>query len=460
MAEAVLGKNEVDIADVVEGQERGILPVSNFVFMTFLLCCLIMLADGFDNQALNWVSRSITDEWGIERAFITPVLNVSILGWMTGSIGFAMIADKLGRRNSVIVAVLLFGLFTLMLPFARNLWELGALRFLATIGVGGAMPMAIALISDYTKAKNRGLAITMLYLGYTAGSSIGGFLAAEMITALGWRSVFYLGGGIAVAIALVLYLFLPESARYLLVSGGSREKILGYAKKLRPSANYSADTVFVINEQKKVAARVPLKHLFSDGRAAMTTFLWFAFGFSFFTHFFLSQWLANLLTDYVGTADAVRTQSLFQLGAGFGFIFGYLIDKKGIPVMTWTNLLAVIPVAAIGFMVDSGTTTLMALSLISGILVLGGNIGTNAISGMIYPTFIRSTATGAAFAVARIGAILGPLIAGYLIYIEMPIQWIFLMGAVPMIPAGIACWLLSRSVELPKDGKSVMGRGH
>jgi AAHS family 4-hydroxybenzoate transporter-like MFS transporter len=88
----------------------------------------------------------------------------------------------------------------------------------------------------------------------------------------------------------------------------------------------------------------------------------------------------------------------------------------------------------------------MAMALASGILVLGGNIGLNAISSMIYPTFIRSTATGAAFAVARIGAILGPAIAGYLIYLKTPLDTIFMVGALPMLAAGAACFMLDRAI--------------
>ena len=106
---------------------------------------------------------------------------------MAGSVVFAMLADRIGRRPSILLAVLLFGAFTFLIPVATNLWELGILRFCAAFGVGGAMPMAIALISDYSKSTNRGLLITLLYLGYTSGSAGGGLLAAEMIPDLGWR---------------------------------------------------------------------------------------------------------------------------------------------------------------------------------------------------------------------------------------------------------------------------------
>ena len=128
-----------------------------------------------------------------------------------------------------------------------------------------------------------------------------------------------------------------------------------------------------------------------------------------------------------------------------GWCVGWLLDKRGIPAVALVLLLGAFPVAALG-LVDAAPGMTMALALASGILVLGGGIGLNAISSMLYPTFIRSTGTGAAFAAARIGALLGPAIAGYLIYTQVPLPLIFLIGALPMLAAGIATFMLERSV--------------
>jgi MFS transporter, AAHS family, 4-hydroxybenzoate transporter len=431
--------NRVDIAEVMEKQTGKV-----FLFSTFLMCAIVMLADGFDNQAINYAAPAIIREFGIERALMTPVFNISIIGWMAGSVVFSMLADRIGRRPSILLAVALFGAFTFLIPVATNLVELGALRFCAAFGVGGAMPMAIALISDYAKSTNRGLLITLLYLGYTSGSAGGGLVAAAMIPELGWRSVFYLGGIGALVVGAVLLFALPESVRYLALRRPADPRILAYARKLRPEAGYGSETQFTVQEKSRTG--VPLRHLFTEGRSSMTIFLWLALGLSFITHFFLSQWLTTLLTDEIGFENAAYTQSLFQLGAAFAFIFGYLIDKRGVPVMTVAMVLGALPVALLGFVTDAGIAITMMMALSSGILVLGGNIGLNAISSMIYPTFIRSTATGAAFAVARIGAIIGPAFAGYLIYIDTPLDVIFILGGLPMLAAGVACFFLDRSI--------------
>jgi AAHS family 4-hydroxybenzoate transporter-like MFS transporter len=153
---------------------------------------------------------------------------------------------------------------------------------------------------------------------------------------------------------------------------------------------------------------------------------------------------------------AQMTSALFQAGAGFAFGVGYMLDKRGIIAITWILLVGAIPVAALGLL-GSGTAVTMALALISGILVLGGGIGLNAVSSMVYPTFIRSTGTGSAFAAARIGALMGPAIAGYLIYVETPLPLIFLAGALPMLAAAATSFMLERSMT-PESAREMASR--
>src|SRR5256885_12529932 len=142
------------------------------------MCCLVMLVDGFNQQSLNYAAPAIIKDWGINRAMMTPVFDINIFGWMIGSIGFSMLADHIGRRNSILIAVFMFAVFTIALSFTTNLVELSIVRFISALGIGGGMPMAIAMVADYAQAKTRGLKITLLYLGYTGGCSGGGFFAA------------------------------------------------------------------------------------------------------------------------------------------------------------------------------------------------------------------------------------------------------------------------------------------
>src|SRR6266478_3883030 len=229
--------NVVDIAEVVETQEKG----GWFATSTFVLCCLVMLVDGFNQQSLNYAAPAIIKDWGIKPELMAPVSDINILSWMIGAVAFSMLADYIGRRKSILIAVFVFGVFTLALPLASNLVELSVLRFIGALGIGGGMPMAIALVADYAKMNNRGFKITLLYLGYTGGSSGGGFLAAALTgNGYGWQSIFLVGGTVSLVIGAVLFVALPESVRYLVLKHAPKERILFYAHRFKPHAGFDS----------------------------------------------------------------------------------------------------------------------------------------------------------------------------------------------------------------------------
>src|SRR5438105_1471255 len=236
-------RSRVDIAGIIDNQEK-----TWFAARIFLLCCVVMLADGFDNQAINYAAPSIIAEWGINRALMTPVFNLSIVGAITGAILFATFGDRYGRRPAAIGAVALFGGFTLAIPLAHNIAQLSLLRFCASLGIGGGMPLAMTLASDYARSSKRAFAATLLFVGYTAGSSGGGWLAAEIVPPFGWRSIFIVGGIGGLMIAAGLLIWLPESIKFLALRREGNARILAYAQKLQPSARFTAATAFAIEQ--------------------------------------------------------------------------------------------------------------------------------------------------------------------------------------------------------------------
>lgn len=439
-----------EVGDLIESQENVW-----FSWAVFLLCCLVMLADGYNNQVINYAAPTIAREWGIERADLWPVFTIGLFGWMLGSIGFSMLADRIGRRKSIVLSLAVFGAFTAATPLANDLVTLTALRFCASTGVGGAVPMAIALTSEYSRERSRGLRIAALFVGYTIGTFGAGQYAARTIASLGWPQIFTVGGVGALAIAVLLVAALPESIRFLLVHSRDPAQVLAIARRLKPAASYDGSTRFVIAESANRG--LPLKHLFTEGRTALTLYLWFALGFAFVTHFFVSSWLPTVLVGGAITeADSVDIASWFQLGAWPGSLLaGWLLDKRGINTLTLIMLFGAFPTALIG-LPGLGVPTLKLLALVSGIFVLGGGIGINALSGIVYPTFIRSTGTGASFGAARIGAMIGPAIGGALIGAHQPLPVIFLAAAAPMLAAAAATFLLNKTAATPAADAGVV----
>lgn len=131
----------LDIDAIVDSQQRSWFGIS-----LLLLCCLVMMADGYDNQAINYAAPLIIKDWKLARELMAPVFSLSILGWMLGSIGFSVLGDRIGRRNSILLSVALFGAFTIAIPLAGNLVQFAGLRFFAALGIGGAVPMVVALL--------------------------------------------------------------------------------------------------------------------------------------------------------------------------------------------------------------------------------------------------------------------------------------------------------------------------
>ena len=135
-------RSRVDIAGIIDNQEK-----TWFAARIFLLCCVVMLADGFDNQAINYAAPSIIAEWGINRALMTPVFNLSIVGAITGAILFATLGDRYGRRPAAIGAVALFGGFTLAIPLAHNIVQLSLLRFFASSLISAGLDLVFFTFS-------------------------------------------------------------------------------------------------------------------------------------------------------------------------------------------------------------------------------------------------------------------------------------------------------------------------
>src|SRR5882672_1087762 len=200
------------------------------------MCCLVMLVDGFNQQSLNYAAPAIIEDLGISPPLMTGlVADINIFGWMLGAVGFSMLADHIGRRKSILLAVFIFSIFTIALSYTTDVVSLSIVRFISALGIGGGMPMAISLVADYAQTKTRGLKVTLLYLGYTGGSSGGGFLAAALTPVYGWKSVFIAGGVTSLIIGVGLIFALPESVKYLVLKRGSQERIVSYASRLQPS---------------------------------------------------------------------------------------------------------------------------------------------------------------------------------------------------------------------------------
>jgi MFS transporter, AAHS family, 4-hydroxybenzoate transporter len=187
--------------------------VSAFQRWIIFFCFLVVSLDGFDAACIGFVGPAIRAHWQLSAVALSPVFGAGLFGTMAGSVLLGPSADRFGRKTVLVFSVLLFGLASLASAFSPNILFLTVMRFITGIGLGGAMPNAITLTSEYSPAKKRSSYVTLMFCGFTIGASAGGVLTAEIVDTTGWRGVFVAGGTLPLVLLPFLVACLPESIR-------------------------------------------------------------------------------------------------------------------------------------------------------------------------------------------------------------------------------------------------------
>ena len=400
----------INIGELLENSQIGPLQIR-----VFLLCMICLIMDGFDVQAMGYVAPAIVEDWGISRALLGGVFAAANFGVLVGSLVFSMVADKLGRRPVLIFATFFFSVMAIATAYAQDVTQLLWLRFIAGIGMGCIMPNATALIGEFSPKRSRVTFMMCITVGFTVGAALGGFVAAWMIPAFGWRSVFIFGGVIPLVIALAMVWGLPESPQFLAVSGRGRDTLARWLAQLDPTIRVDASTQFVANEERREG--VPAMHLFRDGRSVATILIWVANFMNLLVLYSLSNWLPTVVTGMgYTTQTAVLVGTVLQVGGTIGtFGLAWLIARGGfIPMLTATFAVATASIALIG-QPGISLALLNVIVFVAGWAIIGGQPGINALSATFYPTYLRSTGVGWGLGIGRTGAIVGPYLGGMLL---------------------------------------------
>lgn len=428
----------IDVQQVIEESRIGGLQITVYV-----LCSLCLLLDGFDVQAMGYVAPALTQEWKISPAALGTVFGAAPFGVLIGSLLFSMLADKVGRRPVLIGLTLYFAVATLLTARAATVEELLVIRFLAGVGLGGIMPNAVALVGEYSPRRSR--VVVMMVVGnfFSAGAAVGGFIAAWLIPAFGWRAVFYAGGGLPLAVAAAMLFLLPESLPYLALRRRNLDQAKRWLQQVQPGLNTDGAELISTGQ---VRGGVPIVKLFGEGRGWGTLALWVVNFMNLLNLYFLSNWLPTLVRDSGHTAQtAVLMGATLQLAGTLGaFLLGWMIRRTGfVPALAAGFLCGAASIAWIG---QPGLTLPLLYFAVSvaGIGVLGGQSGVNALAATYYPTELRSTGLGAGLGVGRIGAIVGPVVGGQLLALHWQNQQLFLAAAVPAVISALVMAALYR----------------
>jgi MFS transporter, AAHS family, 4-hydroxybenzoate transporter len=429
-------------------------PVGRYQLLVAAMCSLLVFVDGFDAQAMGYVAPALSAAMQIPRSVLGPVISSGLVGMMIGAMVSGPLADQFGRRPVLIGCAVIFGIGSLLTATAQSVETLAAFRALTGLGMGGAMPNAIALTSEYMPQRRRGTAVTTMICGFSLGAAVGGFVAAAIIPRFGWQAVFVVGGVAPLVIAGVAFLWLPDSIRFLLVKGGADERARKYLERIAPGATLPRTLSARLGESGPRDSFVVLQ-LFAGRRATGTILIWTVYFMNLLNLYFLNSWLPTIMSDAsIPVATAIRLTALFQIGGiGGALVLGAVLDRYfSFWILAGCYLWAAVCVFFIG--ASGASTVMLGITIASaGLGIIGGQNACHALTAGFYPTAIRSTGVGWALGIGRIGSIVGPVLGGLLLARGTPIGRVFWAAAVPaliatMAAAGIALIGRSRSVRL------------
>ncbi|AQV98280.1 MFS transporter [Cupriavidus necator] len=416
-------------------------PLSAFQVTIVVLCFLIVAVDGFDTAAIGFIAPAIRAEWQLTPARLAPLFGAGLGGLMAGAFLFGPLADRFGRKSVLVLSVLFFGAACLASAWSQDLWTLVLLRFLTGLGLGGAMPNAITLTSEFCPDKRRSFLVTTMFCGFTLGSAVGGLASAGLIEAFGWRSVLVTGGVLPLLLAVALVRLLPESVRYLVLTGKSRERVVATLQKIAPHEDLGNAT-FAVGEQR--VASSPVRHLFRPELLRGTLLFWLTFFMSLLVIYLLSSWLPTLLRS---TGHSLRTAALvttmFQVGGTVGaIVLGWLMDRiKPHCVLACSYSLAALGIAAVGSFASEPVAAGMAVFL-AGFCISGSQVGANALSASFYPTDCRATGVSWANGVGRMGSVVGSVGGATMLSMGLGMPALFALIGMPALIAGASMFLL------------------
>ena len=421
----------IDVQDFLDAHR-----FSPYQWLLFALCFVVLLLDGFDTAAIGFIAPSLTQEWGVERPALAPVMSAALFGLALGALVAGPLSDRIGRKRVLVLSVLLFGAACTWSAFGTGLTELAILRFVTGLGLGAAMPNAVTLTSEFCPARKRAMLTNAMFCGFPLGAALGGFLAAWMIPAWGWRSVLLLGGVAPLVAAVLIALLLPESVRFLVARGTSQERVKAVLRRISATADRAS--AFITREAASSGSTGGVATILSRGYLAGTAMLWLSYFMGLAIFYALVNWMPLLLRDAgLSAQDATLVSALFPLGGGGAVLAGWLMDRYNANLVVASGFaLAALSVFAIGHSAHD-LPLLMLVVFVAGVAMNTAQCSLPALAAAFYPTRGRATGVAWMMGVGRLGGIAGSFLVAELARQQFGIKGIFgvvaLAGAIAVL---------------------------
>jgi len=387
-------------------------PMSRLQIVVVAITVCLNALDGFDVLSISFASPGIAKEWGIDRAALGVVLSMELIGMAIGSIFVGGVADKTGRRPTILACLMVMAAGMVGATTASSIVSLSAWRIVTGLGIGGMLAAINAIAAEFSNARRRHLSVSLMSIGYPLGAVLGGIVAARLLQTNDWRSVFYFGAAVTSVLIPVAFFFVPESIHWL-----ARKQPEGALEKInRGLSRMGRATVAALPDLAADARRRSLSDIFAPELMAGTVIVTLAYFFHITTFYFIAKWIPKIVVD-LNFAPSSAAGVLVWLnvgGATGGAIFGLLTQRFSVKTMTVGILLASTVLVTLFGRSPADLPTLSLICAAAGFCTNAGIVGLYAIIAQVFPTHVRAFGTGFTIGVGRGGSALAPMIAGFL----------------------------------------------
>lgn len=419
-------------------------PVSKRTWWALAIILIVLITDGYDAQAISYIVPILSEQWNMPAATFAPVFTANILGLTLGAMLISPLGDKFGSRNVLMTCVLTYSLLTIGMIFTYDINSLIVVRFLCGLGMGAAMPNALALMSDYSPTRLRTLMVTIAAAGYSLGGMLSGLASAGLVDILGWKAVLMIGGLIPILMLPFIYKLLPEAINNLLADAAPHQRFRDMVKVFIPAWKIPENFSKLPKEitAQSTDTKFPVLNLFRNGWARPTIFIWGTYmSMMMLTYFYLS-WLPVLLKQSGLSINVANVMtSLFLLAGVIGaLLISYVADKvqNKSPILFTMFVGAALATLFIGLKQDNPTLLIVGV-LVAGFCIIGGNLIMNSFTSSFYPDYARATGIGWGLGIGRFGSIMAPVLGGYLLASNTNVSDIFFVF---IVPAAVASFFI------------------
>lgn len=409
------------------------------------ICALINALDGMDVLIISFIAPAMSDDWGLSVETLGMIFSIGLAGMMAGCVLVAPLADRFGRRPTIIAALLMLTAGTIGTGLAGSLGAFVACRALTGIGIGTLLASIAALVSEYAPAGKRSFAIGIFQAGYPLGAILTGLTAIWAIPTYGWQATLVGAGVISAVVLPAVILWLPESINFL----ESRQPANALARINALRSRLGLDVRDALPGRIARADRSPIAALFADGMWASTVLLWLSTFASFGVLYFVTSWIPKLSIEAGLDADkALWAGSIFNMGGLCGaFAIGWLATRFDIGRLIRAYLL-IGGLLLVAFAAPLPLPLTLLMAGLIGITIQGGFTGYYSLAAQMYPPAVRSSGIGWAIGIGRGGSVIGPLAGGFLLAAKLPLWLVFLCFAAPLAVAGILAAMVRHRRDL------------